>query len=237
MKKIIMSILLFSVSMLNVYALDGENYYVNENGVKFTEKQYNFFSKMYWDGYQEYMTQNDFDYYDVNLMDDNLVETTYYNFPQSRASSITNNGKTLKISKTDSNTCSNISVTLTWNNMPSVLSYDVIGARLNGVSLLNTPITRLYNNTGSTNFDISVKSNNGFGASVLLFGTNMRINQTYRVSKGGTVYASYQHATRSISLANSKNYTISSTGYGSVFKFSGTALTTYDGMNGVSISV
>lgn len=49
------------------------------------------------------------------------------------------------------------------------------------------------------------------------------INQTFKVSKGGTVYASYQHAMRNIFLADSKNYTLSKAGYGEVFKFAGTA--------------
>ena len=40
-----------------------------------------------------------------------------------------------------------------------------------------------------------------------------------------------------ISLSNSQNYTFSRSGYGGVFKFSGTALTTYDKMKGVSISL
>ena len=79
----------------------------------------------------------------------------------------------------------------------------------------------------------------GFGVSIGLpkYGSSMIINQTYRVNKGGTIYASYQHAKSTISLANSKNYTLSHAGFGGVFKFSGVAVNIYDQMSGVSIIV
>lgn len=235
MKKLILVFCLLCLGVLNVKA--DSLYYTNSNGVSFTKEQYNFFSKMYWEGYQSNMTQEDFTYYEETEMNENLVESVYANSTMSRATSVSDNNKTLKISKVDGTNYSNVSVTLTWNNNPTIKSYDVIGARLVNTSLLNTPVTRLYNNSGTTNFDTGVNLGNGFGSSVLLSGVNMRINQTYRVSNGGTVYASYQHAKKSISLANSKRYTISSNGYGKVFLFTGTASSTYDQMNGVSISV
>lgn len=65
----------------------------------------------------------------------------------------------------------------------------------------------------------------------------MILNQDYDVSKGGTVYASYQHATSNTTLATSQNYTFSLTGYGRVFLFYNSARNIYDAMNGVDISV
>jgi len=44
----------------NVYA-DEEAYYTNGNGVEFTEEEYEFLSAMYWDGYQDLMTEDDYD--------------------------------------------------------------------------------------------------------------------------------------------------------------------------------
>lgn len=235
MKKLLFVLSLFCIGMLNIKA--ESIYYTNSNGVTFTESQYKYFSKIYWEGYQEYMNQEDFDYYDINMMDENLVVVKYDYSKEGRATSTGDSSKTLKIASAAGTNYDTISVTLTWSTNPTVKSYDVIGARLENTSLLNTPTTRLYNNLGNTSFDISVSSNNGFGASILLSGSNLKINQSFRVSKGGTVYASYQHAESTISLANSKKYTISSSGYGKVFKFTGTAASVYDGMSGVSISV
>lgn len=68
-------------------------------------------------------------------------------------------------------------------------------------------------------------------------GNNMVVSQYFRVETGGTVYGSYQHATANISLANSKKYTISRTGYGGVFLFNSPVRSYYDAMGGVNISV
>ncbi|MDE6141153.1 MAG: hypothetical protein K2G03_00980, partial [Bacilli bacterium] len=148
------------------------------------------------------------------------------------------NSKTMKISKSCNSTCS-ISVVVTWKNVPNTKSYDVIGAYLDGISLIKHSSTKVKTSTSSNSSLEIQQEKSGFGVSISLptSGSNYVISQTYTVSKGGTVYASYQHAKSSISLANSKNYTISREGYGGVFKFSGTAKNIYDAMGGVSITV
>lgn len=236
MKKILVFVIVFCMSILDVNA-SSETYYTNANNVDFTEKQYNFFSKMYFEGYQEYMTLDDFNLFSLQEMDPSLVETVYVKDQSlSRATMINDSNKTLKISKTSITNESNVTILATWNSNPSVKSYDVIGARLVNTSLTNTPVTKMINSSGSTNYTIDSK-NNGFGSSVKLSGSNIKISQTFRVKNGGTVYASYQHAKSAISLANSKKYTISSNGYGGVFAFSGTAINVYDQMSGVNISL
>ena len=51
-------------------------------------------------------------------------------------------------------------------------------------------------------------------------GSNIVFNQTFTVSGSGRVYASYQHAKSSVSQADSKSFSISSSGLGNVFYFS-----------------
>lgn len=237
MKKILIFVIMLCISIIDVNA-STDIYYTNNNNVTFTEKQYNFFSKMYYEGYQKYMTQEDFNLFSIEEMNPSLVETVYIEDRcLSRASFINDSNKTLKISKVSISNESNITILASWNNNPSVKSYDVIGARLVNTSLLNTPVTKVINSSGSKSYSVNVSSNNGFGSSILLSGNNIKITQTFRVSNGGTVYGSYQHAMSNISLDNSKKYTISPYGYGNVFAFTGTAANVYDQMSGVSINV
>lgn len=220
-----------------------EQYYTNKYNVKLTKEEYEFLSKFYWEGYQEDMTLSDYQEFVESSIINGEFETVEINYFENigvipYSVSHETNSKTIKISKSCASTCS-ISVVVTWKNVPNTKSYDIIGAYLEGVNLLS----RVYTNAKTTSINNSSseikKDNNGFGVSISLptSGSNYVINQTYTVSKGGTVYASYQHAKKTISLANSKNYTISKDGYGGVFKFSGTAASVYDKMGGVSINV
>lgn len=211
-----------------------EVYYQNSYNVTLTKEEYNFFSYMFWEGCQELITKEDYSkFINSNIINGELGDNTYTEV-RTRATSIENNNRTLKIVKSCSSDCL-ISVTLTWKNTPTVKSYDVMGAYLDNTKLTNTPKTVI----GHTSYTDIKKLNNGFGVSVLLSNHEGApvINQTYRVSKGGTVYASCQHAMKDISLENSKKYTLSKTGYGGVFQFSGIASNIYDRMPGVSISL
>ena len=238
-KKFLLSTCLFSMFLLTPNVHAKEVYFVNQNNVEFTKKEYDFISYMFWDGAQEQMDVDDYnDFVNSDIMNGVLDSKIYYDISMTRATSIEDANRTLKIVKSCSSNCF-VSVTLTWKNSPTVRSYDVMGAYLDGTSLVNTPTTSITTNSTTTTYKDIKKSNNGFGVSMKLptNGSSMVINQNFRVSKGGTVYASYQHAMKSISLSNSQSYTFSRSGYGGVFKFSGVASTTYDRMNGVSISV
>lgn len=239
-KKFLLSTCLFSMFLLTTDVQAKEVYFVNQNNVEFTKEEYDFITYMFWDGAQENMDLDDYNnFINSDIMNGDLDSNIYYDIPLTRATSIEEANKTLKIVKSCSSNCF-VSVTLTWKKFPTVKSYDVIGAYLDGTSLVNNPATSITTNgTITTTYKDIKKSNNGFGVSVKLptYGTSMIINQSFRVNKGGTVYASYQHAIKNISLSNSQNYTFSRSGYGGVFKFSGTALTTYDKMKGVSISL
>lgn len=215
-----------------------EIYYQNKNNVTFTEEEYQFLSKMFWEGCQDLMDIKDYNKFIESNILNGEFESQELLLPATRATSIEETSKTLKISKSCTTNCT-ISITASWKKNPNVHSYDVIGAFLSGTSLQNTPITTISSGiTNITSKDIN-KFNNGFGVSVKLpqYGNKLVINTIFKVKKGGTVYGSYQHAMKNISLANSKNYTLSRNGYGGVFDFKGSAITTYDKMQGVSISV
>ncbi len=105
-------------------------------------------------------------------------------------------------------------------------------------SLYNSTITTIVSSSsGSTTQSNYMNYYNGFGNSILLpsSGTIYSVEQTFRVNKTGIVYGSYQHATSNISLANSKLYSISASGYGNIFSFYGNAYGVYDNTTGVYI--
>lgn len=43
------------------------NFYKNDNGVVLNEKEYNFYSDFYWNGYQKYLTVKDYE--EIKAMD------------------------------------------------------------------------------------------------------------------------------------------------------------------------
>lgn len=242
MKKFILSALIFLgflISIPQASALQ-DAYYKNPNGVILTKEEYEFLSLMYWDGYQSIMTLSDYtEFKNSNIMSGDITSKTSEDGIKPRGTFHETNAKILKITSSCSSDCF-VSVVLTWKNNPNTRSYDVMGARFNNTTVEPSTIrTRITSTNGQLSFNDIKSFNNGFGVSMALpkSGSNIVAYQTYTVTKGGTVYASYQHAKSTISLANSKNYTISPYGYGGVFQFSGVAANVYDRMNGVSIDI
>lgn len=130
-----------------------------------------------------------------------------------------------------------------WKNTPSVKSYDVIGFRY-GRNVNFESISahqrydgdRIYYSMDGTNMK---RTSNGIGISMNLVDSASDFSLFFqvRITKQNSlvpVYASYQHATRNVSLANSKDYTFNSSGLGGVFKFnSNTIAGYYDNMTGL----
>lgn len=222
--------------MSNVSAKD--IYYTNNNGVSFNKEEFDFLGNFFWNGVQDLLSKEDYQNFILSDIMNGDIEIETYHEIMTRGTYFEDANRDLKISKSCSSNCY-ISVTLTWKNNPTIRSYDVIGAYLENTELVNTPTTVVLNSGATVNSKEIKKTSTGFGVSIKLptYGNSLIVNQTYRVKKGGHVYASYQHAMKNISLTNSKNYTISKSGYGKVFNFSGTAVSTYDRMNGVNISV
>ncbi|MCM1052679.1 MAG: hypothetical protein NC483_01700 [Ruminococcus sp.] len=230
-------VLLFSCFIFIGGAYAKESYYVNEKGVSFTKEEYEFLSMMYWNGSQDLFNEEDYSkFVKSNIMNGDItIKEIKDEYNRALYSTSINDGsKTFKIASD----CY-ISLTTNWTTVPSIRSYDVMGAYLENTSLVNNPVTTISSTSGTRTSGEIQKFNNGFGVSLSLpiSGSSIVINQNFRVNKGGHVYASYQHATRVITLADSKNYTLSRNGYGGVFKFSGIASSVYDRMSGVDIAI
>lgn len=239
--KITFVLVLLILMSVNTVSAKTNIIHKNSNGVIVSEKEYQFINDFYGEGYFNDMTMSEYDWIkDLNIdnseVEINRVEdSTIMPF----ATSYTQNGKKVTIAKSCSSNCI-IIVNCKWTATPNVKSYDVIGARLSNTSLASDTITTKITSSSGTEYSTELKqSSSGFGVSVKLpsSGTSISVEQKFTVSKSGTVYATYQHATSSISLANSKLYTINSNGYGGVFQFYGNASGVYDQMNGVSISL
>lgn len=137
-----------------------------------------------------------------------------------------------------------------WKIMPSVRSYDVIGVRY-----YNWQPTTAWGDQTAYSYDEGVNTteysyngsnmniqSNGIGISQNLYDYSSLYGLTNRLVVEGKVlsdhigrYGSYQHATQSVTLAQSKNYTFGN-GMGEVFLFNSGIGSYYDNMQGVSNS-
>lgn len=229
----------------NVYA--EEAYYTNSNGVELTREEYEFLTTFYNVKHPEIMTQSMYnEFVESNLMNSD-VEITSYTEPQlplfnsnitPRSTIHSTAAKTVQIARGCLPKFCIISIQNDWHESPNIRSWDNIGAYLDGVSLISHEDTYVYSTSGTTHY-YNLNTTNGIGNSVELpsTGENIIISMSFKVSRGGTVYGSYQHAMQNTTLANSQNYTLDLIGYGNVFSYYGTAIGVYDAMNGVDIGV
>lgn len=101
MKKVILLILvLLILTVQNTSAK--EIFYQNDNGVILTKEEYDFFTEMYWNGYQKNLTIEDYNYIkELDLFDKVVEKKTIelFDFPIERSSSVTSNLRILTISK------------------------------------------------------------------------------------------------------------------------------------------
>lgn len=239
-------ILLIAMSMIigipNVFA---KTNFINKYGVEFTDEQYNYISDMFYDGYQKDMTQDELDRMIEANVFENIIEVVSYdntskNITGNKGTQVTQNGRTTKIVKSCNSTECLVTLTATWNLIPTINSYDVIGFRPTSASITTIGTAKVTGNGYSVSYPASSaqQSGTGFGHSVKLGGvSNMKASTYMYCTPSGTVYGSYQHAMSNISLANSKLYTISAGGYGYVFHFYGAASGIYDNATGVYISL
>ncbi len=237
MKKRVLGILLLAITIMgisiNTYAKDNV-FYTTPKGIELTEEEYNFLVNFYWEEYVDNMTLEQYtDFINSDLLSRKLTTKEL----KDRSTSHSTPSKNLKISAACSNNCT-VSIVATWKVNPVIRSYDTIGAYLSGVSLISANQTTVSNSTNTSYFYNWKSAYNGIGNSVLLpSGTNLVINQILTTTTGGTIYGSYQHAMQNTTLAVSKLYTFSLSGYGNVFSFYGNAYGVYDGMAGVDINV
>ena len=134
-----------------------------------------------------------------------------------------------------------------WKVLPSVRSYDNIGARTIGFNIVEgTQITKqiFKYNGNTTHIDYPYNGihskyfDDGYGVSVGLVGsgvTDIQVTTSASMTVDfypATIYGAYEHAIDIITLSTAKNYTIGY-GYGDVFIFGGNVGSHYDGMTGL----
>lgn len=244
-KKIFVLIALLTIILFNSNAMALENeevYYTNDNGVNFTKEEYDFVSKFYFDGYQKLMTQDDYNYIIDNQLMNGEIKVTQIVDPgslNSRASDYYATGsKKLQLSSSCSSTCS-MTITLTWLVSPNVRSYDLIGAYSPTSDSMKFTGARFYYDGVVKEYNEYRQESHGVSATFKLptVGEDIVLVFNFKANKGSTVYASYQHAKKTISLANSRKYSFNSGGYGSVFLFEESVNDYYDAMRGVKMTL
>ena len=238
MKKIILVLVLFMFGSI-VYA--EECTYHNSVGVDMDCNLYNELLNYYTNTFLEFMPQSEYESIKDNNPDDIVVSTNREKLPElfSRDAYYATSFKEIRIVKNGSF----VTITLNWLQNPSVRSYDVFAVRLStGVSINGTIAFRQISYNGGNAIISTTGSkqtfSNGQGVSFKLSTySDLESSLTFYISGGGILYSSYQHATSSVTLNQSKNYTISSLGYGNTTLFANSVAGKYDGMAGVYIPV
>ena len=249
-KLILVSLICLSImcSYSVVSAKETNVYFTNDNGVSLTKEEYDFLVKMYCDWYTKLMTKKEYqEFNDKKIIEREYEEktVTYDEKPLTRGSYHETAAKSLKISKAcDSDGECFIVVNATWNGVPTVKSYDLMGSYLNGdIELVSGPDTRVSSSEKAFFASDMKKTKNGFGFSFKLPGGEYHvISQSFHVQKKenfeyASIFSSYQHARRETTLEVSQDYKISLVGEGHVFDFGEDAYDVYDHMNGVDIEI
>ncbi len=100
--------------------VSAKSYYENELGVKLTQAEYEFFSELYWNGYQNYLSVEEYEQIrDMNLFYLPIEKQFYTNYELTRGSTVTSNLRTLSISKVCSSSCY-ITLVTQWIGNPFV---------------------------------------------------------------------------------------------------------------------
>ena len=239
MKKIIyIFIISFLILPTFAYAKTDE-VYKTQNNITINKKVYDKLCNIYSKQYIETLTANEYKKIISNNLDDIEIKEYSENLDLvPYGSSFSSNAKTIRIIKNGRY----ITLLVTWKGVPTVKSYDVIAIRFSDSSLdgsFTFKQTYILNNSYVTSYDSSNQIfSNGFGSSFKVGqGSNVELSLTFMVSGNGTVYGSYQHASSTTTLSESKDYTISHLGYGGVIKFSDSVKEKYDAMTGVSIDI
>lgn len=250
MKKYGLLLLLVVISFFGKNVFAEEIYYTNSSGVAFTKEEYDFYTDLAYDGYQERVTEEmlneikgkDKDSLNVNVVrmclkdkndgimttqnDDNLfIETS---------------AKSLSLSKYCTPFFCRAIAVLEWLGEPTVKSYDAMGAFIDGPTRLTEPDTVLTTDTNLYRAEFVHYEDDGFGALIKLpeeHDDNMIIDQSFMFEGSGMIFMTYQHAKNTISLNDASQFDIDFAGFGNVFYFYGIADKIYDDLPGVYMHV
>lgn len=141
-----------------------------------------------------------------------------------------------------------ITINNTWLSIPSTKSYDVIAFRNGTGTSVSINSVSGYQHYDNSTISYNTSSNNykstagGCGISMnIVDSVSSSLSNSMSVtiinnSTTYTAYGTYQHATSDVTLSQSKNYSISSSGLGGVLAFANSVIGYYDGMQGVDIT-
>ncbi len=241
MKKIVMGILL-SCLALNCSTVFADAYYTNDNGLEFSEFQYELMTTVLDEDMVAEMTEDEYNSFGVANMnqentklaieedngnDSGIMPLATYHETQSKKITI--------ISVCGSSECT-ILTTATWKKSPAVRSYDVIGHRIYNSLFTSTAATAVLKTSDSAyGYEDKKGASNGIGCAVKLPSdeTINYIALTTYMQPQGRVYGSYQHAIKNITLSKAMNFSFSDNGYGNVFLYPSSYDLTFDQMAGV----
>lgn len=237
MKKIT---LLFFLLFFVFPSVSAKDFYKNSRGLTFTKEEYDIVSKMYFDGYQEFISYDEFNILKkYNIEIENISsEILNYSDIVLFASSYETPMKELKVSYSCKTNCV-VTVTLRWKNNPVIRSYDLLGIYFKNNSFTSKPSTYLLYSTNKLSPSKTISASNGFSAIIKLPSTDdsIKIVQTYIMNNKGNINVSYQHSQKTISLADSQKFSFSSDGVGGVFKFNSSIGNYFDGMRGLIVNL
>lgn len=239
MKKTLLLMFLLTFGVISVNA---DAYYVNDNGLEFTEYQYDVMCDIIGGSNVKTLTEEQYNTYEIaNMTEDNHQYSTYEDnsSSNSRATNIETTYKKLSISSVCNSSYCAITTYTEWKKLPSVRSHDVIGVRLSGTSFYDSTISAfLSTGTSAISPTGSKGMSNGAGSVFKLPSGNINyITQTVKVKPQGRVFGSYQHAVKTVGYSVAYSFTISSAGLGDVFAWDSSYGTLYDEMSGVNIAL
>ena len=246
MKKLITVFIIISIIFIGnrVYA---EDYYTNRKGVSFTKEQYDFYTDLMHDGYQEIVTQEMLDDIDWDNLDSLTIQKTSLcpmptteRVPLLRDDNtyVSTSAKSLMMANICAGDICRIYSNVEWYGIPNQQSYDLIGAFLDGPTRNGNPMVMISTEDDFDDEELVKYETDGFGAIVqVLDGEGLMIDMTFSYSGHGGIFVSYQHAMSAITLANAQLFNIDFIGYGNVFDFYGAAIGVYDEMPGVHMDV
>ncbi len=191
----------------------------------------------------------------LNLTTEKIITEDAYNTYSSSAANIysatqnySTTSKKIEITLISGSTWHHVVTASTWKVIPKIRSFDVIGMRGYGFEFRDgsqvgeqiyvedgtyNTISYAWNGTNIKRFD------NGFGISMNIVNNDIEALQVWiecdvkATSQYPEIYGSYQHATGTLSLTKSQNYTLGSEGLGRVFVYPYSITSVYDGMSGV----
>lgn len=209
---------------------------------------------------EEYLTEDEMvDEYNCQNMD--LSAMTYSSRSLStyslddRTDKVETNMKSIEMVMSNVGASSRkVTLTCTWLSLPKTRSFDVIAFRVDSKAIIisstvanNIEGKQIYDGK-EVEYTSSTKNlkncSNGFGLSMniadnvsnsLKMYLSANIAGTENSGNPFTVYGTYQHATKDVSLKNSQNYTLSSSGMGGVLKFGFFVKSKYDDTPGLVV--